>query len=264
MSKYTKMDADVVYMNTSDRINFEFDMLNHNPDKYVELSYGFAAMKSPRNIKSQFKHTEYKEGSFIVRSNINRIIQDRSRGVLGNIPNGVIVEVRISENGFTFENKESKGAADEVFEVYQNDKLAGEFVMYKNGTFSYTTTNDVSSSFKITYRIKIDNWAKVGFAIITVLIFIMTILMIITIILYIIFYIRKVEWKMKILTKISLSAFLFFIVLCILYAIFNKMYGEMIALVGMSKETPSPKKAKSSASLQQSSSIIDKICDCIF
>ena len=55
MSKYTKQDPDVVFMDTSDRVNYEFDMLNHDVDKMVEISYGLSALRGKTNMRDQFK-----------------------------------------------------------------------------------------------------------------------------------------------------------------------------------------------------------------
>lgn len=143
MSIHTNLDADVMFLDSSERINYEFDLLNHDVNKYVEASYGFAAIKDPKDIKSKFT-----------------------------------------------------------------------------------------------------DWRKAGLAIITVLVFILTIVLIITLIIYIVLYIRKVDWKMKILQNVSLSAGLFFVILCIMYFIFNKLLGEMIALINLVKDPPPPKPKK--------------------
>lgn len=133
------MDADVMFLDSSERINYEFDLLKHDVNKYVEASYGFSAIKDPADMKSKFT-----------------------------------------------------------------------------------------------------DWRKAGLAIITVLVFILTIVLIITLITYIVLYIKKVDWKMKILQNVTLSAALFFVILCIMYFIFNKLYGEMIALINMVKDPPPP------------------------
>lgn len=147
MSIHTKLHADVMYLDSSERINYEFDLLKHDVNKYVEAAYGFSAIKDPRDIKSKFT-----------------------------------------------------------------------------------------------------DWRKAGLAIITILVFVLTIVMIITIIIYIILYIRKVEWKMRILENVTISAALFFVILCIMYFIFNKLFGEMIALINMVKDLPPPPKKKPNAS----------------
>lgn len=143
MSIHTNLDADVMFLDSSERINYEFDLLNHDVNKYVEASYGFAAIKDRKDLKSKFT-----------------------------------------------------------------------------------------------------DWRKAGLGIITVLVFVLTIVLIITLIIYIILYIRKVDWKLKILQNITLSAGLFFVILCIMYFIFNKLLGEMIALLNMVKDPPPPKPKK--------------------
>lgn len=140
MSIHTSLDADVQYLDSSERINYEFDLLNHDVNKYVEASYGFAAIKDRKDLTSKFK-----------------------------------------------------------------------------------------------------DWRKAGLAIITVLTFVLTVVLIITLIIYIILYIKKVDWKMKILQNVTLSAALFFVILCIMYYIFNKLLGEMVALLNMVKDPPPPK-----------------------
>lgn len=139
MSIHTSLDADVQYLDSSERINYEFDLLNHDVNKYVEASYGFAAIKDRKDLKNKFT-----------------------------------------------------------------------------------------------------DWRKAGLAIITVLVFILTVVMIVTLIIYIILYIKKVDWKMKILQNVTFSAALFFVILCIMYFIFNKLFGEMIALINMVKDPPPP------------------------
>lgn len=55
MSKYTSGDVEVLSLDMGDRINFEFDMLNHDVDRNVELSYGTSALKDRSSIKESFK-----------------------------------------------------------------------------------------------------------------------------------------------------------------------------------------------------------------
>lgn len=50
MSKYTSDDIEVASLEKADRVNFEFDMLNHDVEKNVELSYGASAVKRPQSI----------------------------------------------------------------------------------------------------------------------------------------------------------------------------------------------------------------------
>jgi heme/copper-type cytochrome/quinol oxidase subunit 4 len=50
MSKYTSNDIEVTSLDQGDRINFEFDMLNHDVEKNVELSYGASVAKKPSAI----------------------------------------------------------------------------------------------------------------------------------------------------------------------------------------------------------------------
>lgn len=55
MSNYTKLDADVMFLDNDDRVQYEFDLLNHDVEKNIELSYGFSAIRNPREIKKKFK-----------------------------------------------------------------------------------------------------------------------------------------------------------------------------------------------------------------
>jgi len=55
MSKYTRNDPDVLFLDTRDRIEYEFDLLKHNVEKNEELSWGMSAIKDPKNIKKKFK-----------------------------------------------------------------------------------------------------------------------------------------------------------------------------------------------------------------
>jgi hypothetical protein len=141
MSKYTRFDADVQYLDTADRVNYEYDMTKHDVDKYVEISYAFQAMTNIKELKEKFR-----------------------------------------------------------------------------------------------------DWRKVGGAIITVLVFIFVFVMIIMVIMYCLMYIFKVQWKVKLLQNVSLSVTLFFVLLCIMYYIFNKLYGEMVALVEMARDNSLKKK----------------------
>lgn len=138
MSKYTKLDADVMFMDTPDRVNYEFDLLNHDVDKNIEMSIGFSILKDPKSLPQRFKDPK-----------------------------------------------------------------------------------------------------KIALAILTVLIFILTIVLIIILVLYTYFYIKQNEAKRKPLEKIIYSMGLFFILLVIFYIIFNKLYGEMIGLITISKDSKS-------------------------
>ena len=138
MSKYTKLDADVMFMDTPDRVNYEFDLLNHDVDKNVEMSIGLSVLKNPKSIGDRFKDPK-----------------------------------------------------------------------------------------------------KIALAILTVLIFALTIVIIIILILYTYFFIKQNEAKQKPLENILISAGLLFILLIIFYIIFNKLYGEMIGLITVSKDSKS-------------------------
>lgn len=50
MSKYTAVDADVTYLESYDRVQFEFDMMQHDPDKLAEASYSWMAFKDPKQM----------------------------------------------------------------------------------------------------------------------------------------------------------------------------------------------------------------------
>ena len=56
MSKYTSNDDDVKAMDPGDRVQYEFDLLEHNVDKMVEASYATMAMKDKSMIKEQLKN----------------------------------------------------------------------------------------------------------------------------------------------------------------------------------------------------------------
>ncbi len=141
MSNYTRFDADVQYLETDDRVNYEYDMTNHDVDKYVEISYAFQGMSNIQELKEKFK-----------------------------------------------------------------------------------------------------DWRKVGGAIITVLVFILVFVLIVTALVYTWFYVNKVQWKVKLLRNVTLSVSLFFVLLCILYYIFNKLYGEMVGLVELARSSSLNKK----------------------
>lgn len=55
MSKYTSEDPDVVAMDLGDRVQYEFDLLDHDVDKMVEASYAVMAMKDRSLIQEQMK-----------------------------------------------------------------------------------------------------------------------------------------------------------------------------------------------------------------
>ena len=55
MSKYTRNDPDVLFLDTKERIEFEFDLLKHNVEKNEELSWGMSALRNPRDIKNRFR-----------------------------------------------------------------------------------------------------------------------------------------------------------------------------------------------------------------
>jgi hypothetical protein len=133
------MDAEVVYMDSSDRVDFEFDMMNHNVEKNVEMSYGFAAFKNPRDFKGKFE--------------------------------------------------------------------------------------DVKKDKK-----------KIGLAILTALCLFLVIAIIIFLIIYIVVYIKGIEWKVSVLQKVSLSCFFLFVILVVMYYSFNRVFGEMVSLVNVTKQ----------------------------
>jgi hypothetical protein len=136
MSKYTKLDADVMFMDTPDRVNYEFDLLNHDVDKNIEMSVGFTVIKNPKSLPDNFKDPK-----------------------------------------------------------------------------------------------------KIGLAILTVLIFVLTIVILIVLALYTYFFIKHNEAKREPLENILCSAGLLFVLLIIFYIIFNKLYGEMIGLITISKDS---------------------------
>ena len=55
MSNYTKTDPDVMFLDTDDRVAYEFDLLKFNVEKNVEASYGYQGLMNPRGIKEKFK-----------------------------------------------------------------------------------------------------------------------------------------------------------------------------------------------------------------
>lgn len=51
MSKYTSEDPDVKSMEQGDRIQYEFDLLEHDVENMIEASYATMAIKNPKMIK---------------------------------------------------------------------------------------------------------------------------------------------------------------------------------------------------------------------
>jgi hypothetical protein len=59
MTKYTKEDADVLILDTPDRVNFEFDMVRYNVDKNAEVSQGaqsISILRDPVKLANSFKN----------------------------------------------------------------------------------------------------------------------------------------------------------------------------------------------------------------
>lgn len=135
MSQYTKVDPDVIFLDTPDRVNYEFDLLNHDVNTFKELSFGVTAAKNPKDIKNYFK-----------------------------------------------------------------------------------------------------NWKTAGTGILVLLIFIVTILLLVSILIYLFLYIKKIEWKVSLLRKIGICILFFFVLVCTLYYIFNKLLTEIMALITLSRE----------------------------
>lgn len=55
MSKYTSEDSDVMAMDPGDRVQYEFDLLEHDVEKMVEASYATLAIQDRGMIKEQLK-----------------------------------------------------------------------------------------------------------------------------------------------------------------------------------------------------------------
>ena len=51
MSNYTKLEQDVTFMDTSDRIEFEYDLIHHDVEKNIEMSYGLSGLTNPKSIR---------------------------------------------------------------------------------------------------------------------------------------------------------------------------------------------------------------------
>lgn len=55
MSKYTSQDSDVKAMDDGDRVQYEFDLLQHDVDRMVEASYATMAMRNRGMIKEKMR-----------------------------------------------------------------------------------------------------------------------------------------------------------------------------------------------------------------
>lgn len=55
MSNYTKLDSEVTFLDTSDRVEYEYDLLQHDVQKNIEMSYGLSALTNPNSIRENFK-----------------------------------------------------------------------------------------------------------------------------------------------------------------------------------------------------------------
>jgi hypothetical protein len=55
MSNYTKLDSEVTFLDTSDRVEYEYDILQHDVEKNIEMSYGLSALTNPKSIRENFK-----------------------------------------------------------------------------------------------------------------------------------------------------------------------------------------------------------------
>jgi len=55
MSNYTKLDSDVTFLDTSDRVEFEYDLIHHDVQKNIEMSYGLSALTNPKSIRDNFR-----------------------------------------------------------------------------------------------------------------------------------------------------------------------------------------------------------------
>lgn len=55
MSNYTKLDSEVTFLDTSDRVEYEYDLLQHDVQKNIEMSYGLSALTNPKSIRDNFK-----------------------------------------------------------------------------------------------------------------------------------------------------------------------------------------------------------------
>jgi hypothetical protein len=55
MSNYTKLDSEVTFLDTSDRVEYEYDILQHDVEKNIEMSYGLSALTNPKSIRDNFK-----------------------------------------------------------------------------------------------------------------------------------------------------------------------------------------------------------------
>lgn len=55
MSNYTKLDSDVTFLDTSDRVEYEYDLIHHDVQKNIEMSYGLSALTNPKSIGENFR-----------------------------------------------------------------------------------------------------------------------------------------------------------------------------------------------------------------
>jgi len=55
MSNYTKLDSDVTFLDISDRVEYEYDLIHHDVQKNIEMSYGLSALTNPKSIRENFR-----------------------------------------------------------------------------------------------------------------------------------------------------------------------------------------------------------------